>query len=123
VFYTPAQFEGLAEWKLSSGELLAFAMAVPVRDTNVDANVIDPRTGRGKADIGFVEEMALTTTRSPREPDAARLAEARDALRRAFYRFSQVEWLDFASAVERSRAQRKPLHLVILFGSMDDESC
>jgi hypothetical protein len=50
-------------------------------------------------------------------------AEARLLLARRFYAFAAVEWLPFEVAVKRARKEKKPLHAVLLFGSLDDESC
>ena len=50
---------------------------------------------------------------------ASRLAR----LARRFYAFAAVPWLPFDRAVQRARRLGRPLHAVVLFGALDDESC
>ena len=128
VTYTPAQFEGRLVLERGSGRVLALRIALPDRDTNVDVNV--PMDGGGfSADIGWVPRMELsggdagahdqehTWARSIPEVDArARLA-------RRFYAFARLDWLPFDEAVRAAREMERPLHVVVLFGTLDDESC
>ena len=41
----------------------------------------------------------------------------------AFYKFSEIEWTPIEDAVERAKASNRPIHAVLLFGVLDDESC
>jgi len=136
VTYTPAQFEGRLRLERASGGVRALRIALPDRDTNVDVNV--PMEGTGptdgerqvvvNADIGWVPRMELVGgelapavwSASARSiPDE----EARLRLARSFYPFARLEWLSFERAVQAQRESAKPLHLVVLFGTLDDESC
>ena len=79
-----------------------------------------------QADIGWVPRMELASSHAsePIEwthevPDE----KARLALRRAFYRFAALDWLPFEEAVLAAREEQKPLHLVLMFGCLDDDSC
>jgi len=131
VIYKPGQYEGRLVVERGSGALLWFQLALPSRDTNVDVNVPyeDVEGGRTvkhmSADIGWVPRMELTSGDPPAFEWSRELAldEARLALRRAFYRFAQLDWLPFEEAVLRARQEQKPLHLVLLFGVLDDDSC
>jgi len=133
VVMKPAQFEGRLLITRHEGLLTAFSLALPARDTNVDVNVPmagaepDPITGSVPilADIGFVPRMELSGGEFPATTWIAEipLEDARLALRRAFYPFAALDWMPFEEAVAASRAQSKPLHLVLLFGCLDDDSC
>ena len=37
--------------------------------------------------------------------------------------FEAIAWTDLESAVTRAGQEQKPLHAVLLFGVLDDESC
>lgn len=125
VIYKPAQFEGRLVLERESGALQAFHLELPTRDPNAD--IIRRSTARRppRADIGWVPRMELSSGDRPifdwlhQVPDE----EARLALRRAFYTFAALDWLPFQQAVLRSRETQKPLHLVVLLGALDDDSC
>ena len=142
VTYTPAQFEGRLVLDRKSGAPLALRIALPDRDTNVDVNV--PSDSDDKwvdadgnevpmsmfADIGWVPVMELAGgTLGAAELDAHAYADAlplvaaRKLLARRFYPFERLDWLPFAEAVHAARELGKPLHVVVLFGTLDDESC
>jgi hypothetical protein len=130
VVYKPAQFEGrLVVGR--DGALRAFTLALPSRDTNVDVNVpvkgerADGPFAPMLADIGWVPRMELTSGDAPAVRWTAEVPDddARLALRRAFYRFAVLDWLSFEEAVLAARDAKKPLHVVLLFGCLDDDSC
>ncbi len=126
VWYTPAQFEGRAVWE--GGQLVWFELGLPPRDTNVDANAYDEGFGAVLADIGYCPRMRLAPRAAaglagPPSRDEEELAAARLALARAFYRFAAIDWLPLDRAVELARDTGRPLHAVLLFGTLDDESC
>ena len=133
VTYTPAQFEGRLVLERASGRPLALRIALPDRDTNVDVNVPkDTQLEPGgpvqhtiSADIGWVPRMELTSGAWPAVDWKSSIStdEARARLARCFYAFARLEWLPFERAVQRSREAKKPLHLIVLFGTLDDESC
>jgi len=130
VIYKPAQFEGRLLLGREDGALLAFSLALPSRDTNVDVNVPLGQTGPNgrpamSADIGWVPRLELTSAATAASDWTLALPEeeARLALRRAFYPFAALDWLPFEEAVIASRERGKPLHLVLLFGCLDDASC
>ena len=41
----------------------------------------------------------------------------------AFYKFAEIEWTPIEDAVELAKASNRPIHAVLLFGVLDDESC
>ena len=123
VYYTPAQFEGRLVIDRATRRVLAFQLAVPDRDTNVDMNVHEPGEEEGRADIGYVPRLGLWTDAPVPRRDPEVLEAARLRLRRAFYPFASIEWLPLTDALAKSRGTGKPLHVVQLFGTLDDESC
>jgi hypothetical protein len=122
LYYTPAQFEGRLVWDRVAERVLAFELAVPPRDTNVDVNaLVDTQI---QADIGYAPEMSLRMHHAQAAAEERDLAEPRRALGRALYGgFTAIEWLPLDAAAARARAERRPLHVLILFGTLDDESC
>ncbi len=128
VFLTPAQFEGRMLW--DGARAREFSLALPPRNSNADINArVDDDPAGFVADIGFIPRMELAG-RSSEESGAGdawdeRLAadEARARLARAFYPFAAIAWSPLDAALQRARLERKPLHVVILFGTLDDESC
>lgn len=137
VVYTPAQFEGRLLLDRAQGLPLALSIALPDRDTNVDVNVAatsddswvdaegNPVSMTMYADIGWVSRMALTSPAAPAQEwtDSIPDADARLRLARCFYPFAELEWLPFSEAMERAREREKPVLVVLLFGTLDDESC
>jgi len=133
IFYTPAQFEGRLVLDRRTGVPIFFRLSLPNRNTNVDVNVPievsqadgGPPLGTMSADIGWVPRMELTGGEACAEGWERSISdeEARARLARAFYAFAAIAWLPFEQAVTRSRHLSKPLHVVVLFGALDDESC
>jgi len=131
VVYKPAQFEGRLIIERASGALVWFRLELPSRDPNVDVNVPfeDLEAGRKvqsfSADIGWVPRMELASGDAPALAWSQELPieEARQELRTWFYAFATLGWLPFEEAVLRAHEEKKPLHLVLLFGALDDDSC
>ena len=123
VFLMPAQFEGRLLWERASSRPLAFTLALPPRNSNVDVNA--KHEFGAVADIGFVPVMELGLEPAPGALPEERpeLDAARTRLRGAFYRFAAIDWLSLPDAHRRALEEKKPLHVVILFGTLDDESC
>jgi hypothetical protein len=67
--------------------------------------------------------MRVTTDGEPPPVDAATLARARLALSRSLYAFARIDWVPFPESLARAAAEDKPLHVVVLFGALGDESC
>lgn len=134
VVYRPAQFEG--HWWIDhvAKRLVAARIELPDRNPNVDVNCPkeyqipgqeEPRIINA-ADIGWVPTMELTTGTAPvgiAWTESIDLEEARVKLRREFYEFAAIDWLPFEEAVLASRASKKPLHVIVLFGTLDDAAC
>ncbi|HEX6884520.1 MAG TPA: hypothetical protein VF530_14180 [Planctomycetota bacterium] len=127
VLYRPAQFEGRLLLDRERGTPLSLSIVLPDRDTNVDVNVRPKGGAGGAADIGHVPELALV---SPAPPGLAPPweheltdADARRRLARAFYPLARLEWLPFEEALTRASASERSVLVIVLFGTLDDESC
>lgn len=120
---TPAQFEGRLVVDREAGRVVRATLLVPDATANVDVNVA---TDDGVlADIGRVR-LGLAGGIDVGLGEAAQtigLASARSALVGRFYPLFDVGWLPLERALVRSRELRRPLHVVVLFGSLLDESC
>jgi len=121
-YLRPAQFAGHLVINLNSGAIHQFTLSLPNRNSNVDIGAF--RTH----DIGFVPRMELCSL-SRAQPEAmawetAITAEAADRkFQEALYKFAEIEWTPIEEAVELAKASNRPIHAVLLFGVLDDESC
>lgn len=121
---TPAQFEGRLWIDRQQARVAGFVLALPDRSANVDLNV---KQKRGfSADIGRIPCMELRSLGELPQGGFDReitLDEARGKLRAKFYPLARIAWHSLEDAWKRVQATKKPLHVVALFGSLDDESC
>lgn len=118
----PAQFAGRLILNRKEGAVVEFSLFLPSRNSNVDVNVF------GAADIAFIPRMELSTLSStPAREIAWETAiteeEARKKLATAFYKFAKIEWGPMEDAIELAKATKRPIHALVLFGTLDDESC
>ena len=120
--FIPSQYTGELRINLKTGVVCDFSLALPPRNSNVDINDF------GYADMVFVPRMALLTT--PRKTsddinweDAITSEEARRSLELKFYKFAEIDWLTLEDAVEKAAATHRPIHAVISWGPLEDESC
>ena len=120
--FIPSQYAGELRINLKTGVVCDFSLALPPRNSNVDINDF------GHADMVFVPRMELLgTSTKARENIAWESAitseEARKALELKFYRFAEINWLPLAAAVAESEETQRPIHAVLTWGPLDDESC
>ena len=78
--------------------------------------------------MAFIPRMELSTLSSTpvREiawETAITEEEAREKLATAFYKFAKIEWVPIENAVELAKLTNRPIHALVLFGALDDESC
>lgn len=119
-YYTPAQFAGRLLIDRKERRVVEFVLELPDRNSNVDINVLP------YADIVYVPRMRLGGGTAPEHIEWAKtvaLEEARSRLAAKLYKFAGIRWTPFAEALDRAKAEKKPLHVVVLFGTLDDESC
>ena len=121
-YLRPAQFAGHLVINLNSGTICQFMLSLPNRNSNVDIGAF--RTH----DIGFVPRMELSSV-SEVQPEsmawetAITAEEADRKFQNALYKFAEIEWTPIEDAVELAKASNRPIHAVLLFGVLDDESC
>jgi hypothetical protein len=123
-WFTPGQFRGRVVVDRRSGRVVYFDLKVPAQRANVDINI--HVAGSVIADIGRIPRMELVGGDLPEYSSNARQIEAVAAdkiLAARFYPFHAIGWQDLAAAHTQSKATGKPLHVVALFVSLDDESC
>jgi hypothetical protein len=148
-WFTPSQFAGEIVVDRRTDSVVALRLRVPARRNNVDLNwkTGEMATVRGPdgqvmtgedgepmvvpsiiADIGYCPRLELSGGALELLSDTEwhnRMVEREidRQLQGRFYEFSRIEWLDWETAVARAQAEGKPLHVVALFGTLDDESC
>lgn len=120
--FIPSQYTGRLRINLQTGSIYDFALALPPRNSNVDINDF------GYADMVFVPRMELlaTPTKTPDDIEwetAITPEAARRRLELKFYKFAEINWLPIEAAVAESEAMQRPIHVVIAWGPLDDESC
>ena len=120
--FIPSQYAGQLLINLETGSICDFSLALPPRNSNVDINDF------GYADMVFVPRMELyTTSTEARDAVAWENAITPEAARRSLelrlYKFAEINWLPFADAVEKAEALQRPLHAVLTWGPLVDESC
>lgn len=120
--FIPSQFAGRLLINLKTDVICDFSLALPPRNSNVDINDF------GYADMVFVPRMELLATPT-KTPDgiewesAITPKEARRRLELKFYKFAEIDWLPLEKAVAESEATQRPIHAVLTWGPLDDESC
>jgi hypothetical protein len=135
-YYTPAQFSGQLLFDRLAHRVEYFHLFLPPRKTNVDVNRYFPVTLVGNelvenssaVDVGYSPRMELEGGDArlidsiawdesvPRDEMMLKLAER-------FYEFLQVRWHPWDEAVAEAQRSGKPLHVVVLLGTLDDEAC
>ena len=120
--FIPSQFAGRLRINLKTGVICDFSLALPPRNSNVDINDF------GHADMVFVPRMELFATPTKVSDDiewesAITPEEARKRLKLKLYKFTEINWLPLEEAVAESEATQRPIHAVLAWGPLDDESC
>ena len=120
--FIPSQFTGRLLIDLKTGVICDFSLALPPRNSNVDINDF------GHADMVFVPRMELHTMPTEARDDiewenTITPEEARKALELKFYKFAEINWVPIEEAVAESETTQRPIHVIIAWGPLDDESC
>ena len=121
-YLMPAQFTGHLIINRDSGAIYQWMLSLPNRNSNVDIGAF--RTH----DMGFVPRMELCSL-SETQPEsivwktAITAKEADKKFQKTLYKFAEIEWTPIEDAVELAKASNRPIHVVLLFGVLDDESC
>ena len=120
--FIPSQYVGQVLVNLKKGTIRAFSLALPARNSNVDINAC------GGADMVFVPRMELLAADETDQDEIAwnisiTVEEARRSLELKFYKFAEIDWVPIERAVELASTARRPIHAVLVWGCLDDESC
>ncbi len=121
-YLRPAQLIGHLIINRDTGTICQWTLSLPNRNSNVDMGAFR------SFDIGFVPRMELCSL-SETEPKsidwgtAITMEEVKKKFQDAFYKFFEIAWTPVEDAVERAKALNRPIHAVLLFGVLDDESC
>ncbi len=121
-YLRPAQFAGHLVINLNSGTVHQFTLSLPRRNSNVDMGAFTSR------DLGFVPRMELCSLSEPQPKSidwetAIAAEEVGKKFENLLYKFTEIEWTPIENAVELAKASNRPIHAVLLFGALDDESC
>lgn len=120
--FIPSQYAGRLLINLKTGVICDFSLALPPRNSNVDINDFE------YADMVFVPRMELLatpiqTSGDIKWKDAITPEKARKRLALKFYKFAEINWLPLEAAVAETEATQRPLHAVLTWGPLVDESC
>lgn len=123
-WFTPSQFEGWLVVDRRAGAIEHLRLAVPDATTNVDVNLAVEQGVM--ADIGRVAAMGVTGGEPVPLADGATaitVDAARRRLAQRFYDLVELDWQPLGEALALAQRTQRPLHVVLLFGSLLDESC
>ena len=117
-----SQFAGRLVLNLKTGAVRAFSLALPARNSNVDFNSFEC------CDMVFVPRMELVAEDAHDQSEFAweesiTAGEARKKLELKFYRFAEIDWLPIDEAVVQAEITHRPIHAILVWGALDDESC
>ena len=121
-YLRPAQFTGHLIIHRDTGTICQWTLSLPNRNSNVDMGAFR------SFDIGFVPRMELCSL-SETQPEsiawetAITEEEVTKKFESSLYKFTEIEWTPIENAVERAKTLNRPIHAVLLFGVLDDESC
>lgn len=117
---TPSQFFGKLLIDRETGVVRFFELAVPPRNSNVDINI------NGIVDIVYIPVIGVAGGDAGYQPSFTSeisIDDAKEKLAKHFYAFAKIDWVPFQDALEKAQEEEKPIHVVVLFGTLDDESC
>ena len=120
--YILSQFAGHLLINLKRRSIRAFSLYLPPRNSNVDIGAFD------EVDMVFVPRMELLASNTDDYNEIAwdyaiTAEEARKKLELNFYKFAEIDWLPINEAVAQAEAINLPVHAILVWGPLDDESC
>ena len=126
-WFTPAYFSGRMLVNRETGMIDWFYLGLPAdRPLNATLTVHTPQFVF--FDIVRVDRMQLAAgdarlCRKIGWTDELPLEDAQDTLRSMFYKFVDIDWVPVKEALETARSKHKPILAVVLWGSLNDQSC
>ncbi len=120
--YILSQFAGHLLINLKRRSVRAFSLYLPPRNSNVDIGAYD------EVDMVFVPRMELLASNTDDYNEIAwdyaiTAEEARKKLELNFYKFAEIDWLPIDEAIAQAEAINLPVHAILVWGPLDDESC
>lgn len=152
-WFTPASFIGRVVIKKDGSHIEYFDMHLPNHiQLNIDMewitaerptedNITVNDAHGQEVDIGFVDEMRIvstqpSTTLDKIQPDGLpfdvdsltwteemSVEKAYSVLEKEFYPFKEIPYLPFNKTFEVAKSEEKLIHHILLWGSLDDQSC
>ncbi|XP_062615811.1 selenoprotein N-like [Saccostrea cucullata] len=128
-WFTPAYFTGNIILDTRTKETHHFHLYVPnTNELNVDLEWYGSNRPNDNlmVDIGFLPVMELKSIPRSEELQWLReksIKEIQSDLEKAFFPFKQVDYLPFEEAIKVAQAESKLIHHIVLWGSLDDQSC
>ena len=118
----PAQFAGSVFINVKKSTVRAFSLALPARNSNMDIGAF------GGIDMVFVPRMELIATDITDTADitwnrSITEASAHKTLELKFYKFAEIDWRPVNETVELAKSIDHPIHAILVWGALDDESC
>lgn len=120
--YILSQFAGQLVINLKRRSVRAFSLYLPPRNSNVDIGAFE------EVDMVFVPRMELLAANTDDYNEIAwdysiTAEEARKKLELNFYKFAEIDWLPIDEAVSQAEVTNLPVHAILVWGALDDESC
>ncbi len=120
--FVPSHFVGRLLINLKEGTVRVFSLYLPARNSNVVISAF------GGIDMVYVPRMELLATDETDKDEIAWDAaitteEAHRMLELKFYKFAEIDWLPIDEAVAQAKATNRPIHAILVWGCLDDESC
>jgi hypothetical protein len=134
-FLTPSQFAGEIVFDRHAATVAFARIYVPYARVNFDTVwevIIENEPGikqnMGFTDAGCLPRLELTggdpnATATVNWSSAVTADDAKQLLAAQFYAFKNIKWVPFDSALMLAHQSGKPLHIVAVGGTFDDESC
>ncbi|XP_049763934.1 selenoprotein N-like [Schistocerca cancellata] len=129
-WFTPGQFRGQIIISRDRSKVFYFHLEVPsTKKLNVDMEWMNEQNSSLEVDIGYLPEMKLELKEQQLTPSEVKWdqqisdEDAEDMLEKAMFPFKEVKYHPIKEAVVLSQLTQKPLHCIVLWGVLDDQSC
>ncbi|XP_042877521.1 selenoprotein N-like isoform X2 [Penaeus japonicus] len=131
LWFTPAAFLGRLVINMTDQTVQHFDMEVPIQQQlNLDLEwLIGPNEDEDmEVTITHLKQMRLSAEGSL-DPESLAWSQeithkqAHDLLQKELYRYKQVEYHNFTEAFIRSSRESRPIHTLLLWGVLEDQSC
>jgi hypothetical protein len=126
-YLTPAYFECRLLIDRKIGQVTDFALSVPT-DVSLNTTLTVVLPTEALIDIIHVDKMELRggDAKAGDEyawTDQVSMEQARKKLKRAFYKFMEIQWVKPELAIAEAKQQNRPILAIVLWGDLDDQSC